>query len=76
MKKIFIEYGLDPDNHKYLFGKSTEIESPDGTEIRTKENIKEYDYISWYIRIWFFKYVFSLDGKDGFRFSKKKRNNL
>lgn len=79
MNKIFIEYGLDFDNNKYGFGRSTEIEFPDGTEIRTKEKIKidgGGGVISWYIRLWIFKHVFSIDGNGTTRHTKKNRNNL
>ena len=31
-QKIYIEYGFDLDNNRFGFGRSVEIENPDGTQ--------------------------------------------
>lgn len=78
--KIFIEYGLDFDNNKYGFGRSTEVEYADGTEIRKSGRIKieKSDKIhARYFRIWIGKIVFIIGGgKPFFEFKKKKRWNF
>ena len=72
-QNIFVEYGLDFDNHRYGFGCSIEIEYPDGTEKRTSEKVYLDKIISTYIRIWIGKYVVVLDSKTP-RFSLKHKN--
>lgn len=71
---IYIEYGLDFDNNKYGFGKSTEIENPDGSEYRTKEKIK-LKHKSYYVRIWILKTVIVISST-GIHLTHKKRYNL
>lgn len=72
----FVEYGIDRENHKNrrLFGISTEINNPDGSESRVygKVPIKVCEV---YIRIWIGKFVicfgsgsFSMRIKDKARF--------
>lgn len=55
---VFVEYGIDRENHKNnrIFGISTEIENPDGTERREygKVPIKVCEV---YLRIWIGKFV-------------------
>ena len=54
----FVEYGIDRENHKdnRIFGVSTEINSPDGSEFRVhgKVPIKVCEV---YLRIWIGKFV-------------------
>ena len=73
-EKIFVEYGLDFDNNRFGFGRSVEIEKPDGTESRETERIKLKNK-SYYFRFWIFRRVFVVS-KKGFEIVKKKRNNL
>lgn len=58
----FVEYGFDPDNNRYLFGISTEIELPDGTEqrVRGRVPIKLHEV---YIRIWVLRIVFCIGNR-------------
>ena len=79
MKKTpnaFVEYGIDRENHKnkQIFGISTEINTPNGSEYRVygKVPIKICEV---YLRIWICKFVicfgsgsFSMKLKDKFRF--------
>ena len=77
MKKIFIEYGLDFDNNKYGFGRSTEIEYPGGPETRTKDKIKINKIQSRYMRIWIGKHVLIIGGnRPFFEIKKKTRPNF
>lgn len=77
IKKIFCEYGLDFDNNKYGFGRSTEIEYNDGTEERVRKYIKIQKVQARYIRIWMWKKVFILDSnKPHFCIRDKKRPNF
>ena len=77
LKKIFIEYGLDFDNNKYGFGRSTEYEYSDGTEMRTHERIKFDRVVSRYFRIWIGKIVFIIDSdRPHFYIRKKPRWNF
>lgn len=76
-RKIFIEYGLDFDNHKSGIGRSTEIEYPDGTELRTSEKIHINIKISRYMRLWIGKYVVVIStGNPHFSLKKKQRWNF
>lgn len=77
IKKIFNEYGLDFDNNKYGFGRSTEIEYDDGTEIRTHDRIKIQNVNARYMRIWIGKVAFIIDSdKPHFCVRKKNRMNF
>lgn len=73
--KAYVEYGLDFDNNRFGFGKSTEIENDDGTEYRIKTNISIYNKC-YYVRLWIGKKVFSYSVHDGFKIKTKKRNNF
>ncbi len=76
-KKIYREYGLDFDNNRYGFGRSTEIEYTDGTEMRTHEKISINKISGRYMRIWIGKIVFVIDADSPyFSFHKKKRWNF
>ncbi|MDR2098412.1 MAG: DUF3977 family protein [Rickettsiales bacterium] len=75
MAKIYKEYGLDFDNNRFGFGKSTEVEYDDGTEYRTKENLEISGRKSYYFRLWAFKKVLIIDS-NGIYVKSKKRNNL
>ncbi len=72
---IYTEYGLDFDNNRFGFGRSTEIEYPDGTERRTREKIKCV-HQTYYCRIWIGKRVFVFSRKDKLEVVEKKRNNF
>lgn len=78
--KIFTEYGLDFDNNKYGFGRSTEVEYEDGTEFRQTGRVKieKLDKIyKRYIRIWIGKWMVVLNSvKPRVDFAKKKRWNF
>ncbi|OPZ79007.1 MAG: hypothetical protein BWY78_00286 [Alphaproteobacteria bacterium ADurb.Bin438] len=78
MQKIYKEYGLDFDNNRYGFGKSTEIENEDGSEYRTKDDIEIRGKKRYYLRIWILKYVFAISFNDNkmFEFKEKNRNNF
>ena len=77
IKKIFTEYGLDFDNNKYGFGRSTEYEYTDGTEMRTHEPVKLKKVNARYFRIWIGKIVFIIDSdRPHFCVRKKKRWNF
>ena len=73
--KAYVEYGLDFDNNRFGFGKSTEIENDDGTEYRIKTNISIYNKC-YYVRLWIGKKVFSYSVHDGFKIKTKNRNNF
>lgn len=74
--KVFIEYGFDCDNNKYLFGKSIEIESQN-TEYRIKGHIQIKQIDGFYFRIWFLKLVIILSTFTPiFQLQYKKRNNI
>lgn len=75
MKQIFTEIGIDPDNNKYLFGISSEIENEDGTEIR-KSGFMKMKLRGFYFRIWILKFVFGFGIPSGFVLKKKNRNNF
>lgn len=78
MQKVYVEYGIDFDNNQYGIGKSTEIENPDGTEYRTKENIIIKGQKRYYLRIWILKYVMAISFNDRniFETKTKNRNNF
>ena len=77
IKRIFNEYGLDFDNNRYGFGRSTEIEYVDGTEKRTHEIIKINKVQARYFRIWIGKIVFIIDSdRPHLSTRKKKRWNF
>lgn len=69
----YVEYGLDPDNNRFLFGVSSEEELEDGTEYRTPDRIP-LKIKELYIRIWLFKMVFCI-GTSGISLKIKDRNN-
>ena len=71
---IYIEYGLDFDNNKYGFGRSVEIENPDGSEYRTKDKVKLKNK-SYYIRIWILKTVIIISSS-GIHLTHKNRYNF
>ncbi len=74
---IYREYGLDFDNNRYGFGRSTEIEYDDGTEMRTHEKINIPHVSAHYFRIWIGKIVFVIDSdRPHFSTHKKKRWNF
>ena len=72
---IYVEYGLDFDNNKFGFGRSVEVENPNGTEYRTKEKVKLKNK-SYYFRLWIGKIVFVISRKNGFEIVHKKRHNF
>lgn len=78
--KIFVEYGLDFDNNKYGFGRSIEVEYPDGTESRNNKfvKIRRSDKVhARYFRIWIGKFMMVIDtDKPHISFKKKKRWNF
>lgn len=75
--KIFSEYGLDFDNHKYGLGHSTEIEYDDGSEKRVQGYVKINQVLARYVRIWMGKIVFVIDSdKPHFCIRKKNRWNF
>ena len=77
IRKIFIEYGIDFDNNKYGFGRSTEIEYSDGTEVRTHKHIKTKTITGHYMRFWIGKIIFVIDSdRPHFCIRKKKRWNF
>ena len=89
----FVEYGLDRENHrnKQLFGVSTEIINPDGSEFRVHRKVS-IKICEVYLRIWIGKFVicfgtgsFSMRIKNKIRFKivlgfsgikKNERNNI
>lgn len=71
---IYIEYGLDFDNNKFGFGRSVEIESGNGEEVRCKKMIRLKNK-RYYFRFWIFKRVFVVS-RNGFEVKTKKRYNL
>ena len=72
---IYVEYGLDFDNNKFGFGRSVEVENPDGTEYRTKEKVQLINK-RYYFRLWIGKIVFVISKKSGFEIVHKKRYNF
>jgi hypothetical protein len=77
IKKVFVERGLDFDNNRYGFGRSTEVEYTDGTEIRTRDKIKINKIHARYFRIWIGKFVLVIDAdKPRLDFKKKNRWNF
>ena len=75
-QKIFIEYGFDLDNNRFGFGRSVEIENPDGTEYRTKEKGQKLVNKCYYFRLWIGKYLIVISRANGFEFIRRKRNNF
>ena len=73
-QNIFTEFGLDFDNNKFGLGYSTEIEYPNGKEIRVKKFIKMKNK-TYYFRFWIFKTVMVIN-KNGIKIIKKNRNNF
>lgn len=71
---IYVEYGLDFDNNRLGFGRSVEIEHPDGSEERLKSSIRLKN-VSYYFRFWIFKRVLILS-RNGLEVKSKGRNNL
>lgn len=67
----FFEFGI---GNKWLI--RTETELGDGAEKEEKGIIGPIKFQSFYIRIWIGKTVFILDSKDGFKKTKKNRNEI
>ena len=75
--KIFAEYGLDFHNNRFWFGRSTEVEYTDGTEIRTNKKVHFNKVAAVYMRIWIGKLQFAIDtDKPHFAFKKRDRRNF
>ena len=72
---IYIEYGFDLDNNRFGFGRSVEVEQPDGTEYRTRGNVKLITK-SYYFRLWIGKYVLVISRVNGFEIVHKNRYNF
>lgn len=72
---IYIEYGFDLDNNRFGLGRSVEVEQPDGTEYRTRENVKLITK-SYYFRLWIGKYVLVISKAHGFEIVYKNRYNF
>lgn len=72
---IYIEYGFDLDNNCFGFGRSVEVERPDGTEYRTKEKVQLVTK-SYYFRLWIGKYVLVISKAHGFEVVHKNRYNF
>ncbi|MFI0347522.1 MAG: DUF3977 family protein [Chthoniobacterales bacterium] len=71
----FTEIAFDPDNNKYLFGISSEMEQTDETEIR-KSGFVKMKVKGVYFRLWIFKTVFGIGIPRGFIIKKKNRNKF
>ncbi|MBW8348504.1 DUF3977 family protein [Bacillus sp. IITD106] len=67
----FVEFGLG--NTWFI---RTETELNDGTEFEEKGIIGPIKIQSLYLRIWIGKTVFILDSKEGFKKTKKNRNEI
>ncbi|MBS4195964.1 DUF3977 family protein [Lederbergia citri] len=67
----FVEFGL---GNKWFI--RTETELKDGTEFEEKGIIRPIKIQSIYLRIWLGKTAFILDSKDGFKKTKKNRNEI
>lgn len=70
----FVEYGFDPDNNRYLFGISSEIELPDGSEKRTSGKVP-LKFREVYLRIWLLRIVFCI-GSSGLSLRIKDKCNF
>ena len=71
--KVFTEIGFDLDNNRFAFGRSVEIEYPDGSEIRQKNSVSADRIQSRYLRLWLGKRVLIVDSQSP-HFSLKKKN--
>ena len=71
---IYTEYGFDPDNNRYLFGVSTEIELPDGTEKRVSGRVPKRMH-QVYLRMWVLRAVFCI-GSSSISLKIKDRYNF
>ncbi|MDX8362744.1 DUF3977 family protein [Cytobacillus sp. IB215316] len=67
----YIEFGI---GNKWLI--RTETELSDGTEYEEKGIVGPIQFNSVYIRIWVRKTVYIIDTKQGFKKTKKNRNEL
>ncbi|WP_026678733.1 DUF3977 family protein [Fictibacillus gelatini] len=67
----FIEFGI---GNKWLI--RTETELSDGTEFEEKGIVGPIKPQSLYLRVWIGKTVVILDSKEGFKKSKKDRNEI
>lgn len=67
----FIEFGI---GNRWLIRTETELD--DGTEYEEKGIIGPIKLQSIYLRIWIGKMVFILDSKEGFKKTKKNRNEV
>ena len=67
----FIEFGI---GNKWLI--RTETELSDGTEFEEKGIVRPIKLQSLYVRVWLGKTVVILDLKEGFKKTKKNRNEV
>lgn len=67
----FIEFGI---GNKWLI--RTETELSDGTEFEDKGIVRPIKLQSLYLRFWLGKTVVILDSKEGFKKTKKNRNEV
>ncbi|MBO8155675.1 MAG: DUF3977 family protein [Bacillaceae bacterium] len=67
----FIEFGI---GNKWLI--RTETELSDGTEFEEKGIVGTLKPQSLYLRVWIGKTVVILDSKEGFKKTKKNRNEI
>lgn len=67
----FIEFGI---GNKWIIRTETELD--DGTEFEEKGIIGPLKPQSLYLRVWIGKTVVILDSKEGFKKSKKTRNEF
>lgn len=70
----FVEYGIDPDNNRFIIGVSSEIELPDGTEKRIHGRVP-LKLREVYLRIWLFRVVFCI-GTSSVSLKIKDRNSF
>jgi hypothetical protein len=67
----FIEFGI---GNRWLI--RTETELSDGSELEKKGIVRPIHVQSLYFRFWLGKTVFILDSKDGFKKTRKDRNEV
>ncbi|MFD1356708.1 DUF3977 family protein [Fictibacillus halophilus] len=67
----FIEFGL---GNKWFIRTETEINN--GAEFEEKGIVLPINLQSIYLRIWIRKFVFILDSKEGYKRTKKNRNDF
>lgn len=70
----FTELGIDTDNHK-IFGVSTELEDDNGNDLCRVPGFVRMKFKEIYLRIWLFKYCFSI-GTGEIALEKKERMNF